>query len=760
MPVNVVKTKRDERLWAEAKAAVRKEYPDIAEGEDRFYKLVMGIYKGMRGKRLKKAIRKGHHIHCTAPDETGFVFEEMGAFQKSAREDSAFIGLPLPPSACKQLKGKYCLDKGQYLHMTVLFIPEGVKTAEDRAKIKAAVKGVAQQVAPIRCKFTGRGIVGKDQDVFAALATVENGAEFHTLLTFGVASLWRTFPRDFDFLPHVTLTPPEYKDNKVQLPEVPQVKWVSRECILSFGNGEKHTFKLQGAPRKLKVRMAKGGLGRMGGDALGLGGSCVCPDCGKTVKHKRGKPCDKRKCPSCGATMQRKGAEKSLASLLKAATQRVRVKAHTAKTKSGKVTPVAAHTATRKRAEPKKKTTRGKRGKKSESVVQAADQAFDIPLTQVRPDPAQHRKKFDKRKTQELADSIVQSGQKTPIVVRRIESTGKAKFQIIAGERRYRASKLIGKKTITAVIRENVTDEDALIEQVIENISRENVTPTEEATAYRQLADGEIARAKRRKAWQGKDYNSPENIQKLELIGRKYAATKSGKERSRIDYYIVLADLPEEAREMVDRGSLTTAHAHALIRLTDPAEDSRLWTDRKLRKRREQHLVRMARYARANNKITAQILNGMVTEYIRSQQQSTMFSKEEATGGEKQVRRQEQKSKLSRVLEAVVNAINTAWSDEEQEFKADAMTGTDLQNALTQIDGAQESFTKLREVIEREMFEREAVEATKRRVNRAAATEPGTGGGPRGGSSNPTHSQYATTSLFQSISAMFARRAA
>jgi len=413
------------------------------------------------------------------------------------------------------------------------------------------------------------------------------------------------------------------------------------------------------------------------------------------------------------------------------AVQNVRVRTRTRQTKTGPVVQ-PAHTERRKKAEPKTEPA-------------AHEQVYEIPLSQIQPDPNQHRKTFPADTMRELADSIQETGgNRTPIVVRRIE--GPVPFQIIAGERRYRALNQNRMDVARAVIRENVSDEDALLEQVIENLNRLNVSPTEEATAYRQLADGEIARAKRRKEWRRVDLSDPAAQDKLEALGRRYAAAKSGKQKSRVDYYIILTELPDEVRDMVDKGNLTVAHAHAVLRLTDPKEDSRNY-DRKFRKERELHLTRMARHARANSGVTAKILNGLATEYIRANQQQSMFSDEEATGGKKQVRRQQQKANLAKVIDAVAVAINEAWDEDAQEFGTDALTGGDLQVLMQQIGGAMDSFGQIKAVVERQMFAQEAIQATKRRVVREAPSSGGSGAG----------SAYGGQSLFKAITNLFFR---
>lgn len=91
-------------------------------------------------------------------------------------------------------------------------------------------------------------------------------------------------------------------------------------------------------------------------------------------------------------------------------------------------------------------------------------------------------------------------------------------------------------------------------------------------------------------------------------------------------------------------------------------------------------------------------------------------------GGEKQVRRQEQKAQLNRVLDAVRDVIEKTYNERKAEFTVDALTPSDLQVALQQVQGAMATFDELKGVVEREMLAREAMEATKRRVTRP--TEP------------------------------------
>jgi len=372
----------------------------------------------------------------------------------------------------------------------------------------------------------------------------------------------------------------------------------------------------------------------------------------------------------------------------------VRVRAHPRQKPKGGVTFERAKTQQRKEYKPKAKPT-------EEKIAR-------LPLATVRPDPSQHRKLFDRAKLQELADSIRETGQKTPIVVQPIAGAGAVKYQIIAGERRYRACQLLGLKEIKAIIRHDVTEESVLTEQVIENVNREQVTPMEEAVAYRQLADLFIRKAKRTKRWQGKDFKDPAVAARLEDAAREWVAKQTGKKQHHVTFYVKLTELEPEVQEMVSRGALTPRHGNILTRLTDNV------TEPKQRRERLLHQVRMARHARAHS-LAADILNGMITEYIRAQEQQVMFSEEEATGGERQVARGEQKAKIDRIAEAVADAIAVAFSEEKGAFQPELLTSGDLQVNLQKVEGAINTLGQIVGLMKQEMMKREAVEATKRR---------------------------------------------
>lgn len=164
----------------------------------------------------------------------------------------------------------------------------------------------------------------------------------------------------------------------------------------------------------------------------------------------------------------------------------------------------------------------------------------ELLLSEIRSNPYQPRKKFDEKALQELADSIKQSGVFQPIIVR--SSTIKG-YELIAGERRVRASILAGKETIPAIVRQ--IDEEQMIEiAVLENLQREDLSPMEEAEAYNVLMD------------------------KLKLT-QVEVAERMGKSRPYIANYLRLLALPEKVKEMVNAATLSMGQARTLLGLKD-----------------------------------------------------------------------------------------------------------------------------------------------------------------------------------------------
>ncbi len=166
-------------------------------------------------------------------------------------------------------------------------------------------------------------------------------------------------------------------------------------------------------------------------------------------------------------------------------------------------------------------------------------------IDRLAPNEFQPRGHVDEARLQELAQSIKTNGVIQPIVVRRMGD----RFQIIAGERRWRAAKLAGLLRVPIAVRDVGPGQERSLLQIalIENIQRENLNPIEEALAYRRLAD--------------------EFHLKQEEI-----ATAVGKDRASVANFLRLLKLPEEIRSEVATGRLSMGHARALLALTDEGQ--------------------------------------------------------------------------------------------------------------------------------------------------------------------------------------------
>jgi ParB family chromosome partitioning protein len=178
---------------------------------------------------------------------------------------------------------------------------------------------------------------------------------------------------------------------------------------------------------------------------------------------------------------------------------------------------------------------------------EAAPQEIDIDL--LSPNPRQPRTYIEEHQLEELAQSIRTHGVLQPVLVRRVDG----RFEIVAGERRWRAAQRAGLLKVPIVVRE-VADDDLLQVALIENIQRENLNAIEEAQAYRRLAD------------------------ELQL-SQEEIASAVGKDRATIANYIRLLRLPAEVRNDLASGSLTMGHARALLGLSDDAAQRRIARD-------------------------------------------------------------------------------------------------------------------------------------------------------------------------------------
>ena len=170
------------------------------------------------------------------------------------------------------------------------------------------------------------------------------------------------------------------------------------------------------------------------------------------------------------------------------------------------------------------------------------EEITEVKLSELRSNPYQPRKVFDEDKLKELSNSIKEHGVFQPIIVKKSIKG----YEIIAGERRVKASLLAGKETIPAIIRE-FSDEDMMEIALLENLQRENLNAIEEATAYEKL------------------------LKHLNLT-QEELAKRLGKSRSHITNMIGLLSLPESVKELISNNELSMSHARVLSKLESSEE--------------------------------------------------------------------------------------------------------------------------------------------------------------------------------------------
>ncbi len=173
-----------------------------------------------------------------------------------------------------------------------------------------------------------------------------------------------------------------------------------------------------------------------------------------------------------------------------------------------------------------------------------------IPLSQIDPNPFQPRTEFDPEALKELSDSILQQGIIQPITVRKL---GYDRYQIISGERRFKASGMAGLTSIPAYIR--VANDQGMLEMaLVENIQRKNLNPLEVALSYKRLID-ECS------------------------LTQEVLSERVGKGRSTITNFLRLLKLPPEIQAAIRNGSLTMGHARAIINVDDIAMQLQIFHD-------------------------------------------------------------------------------------------------------------------------------------------------------------------------------------
>lgn len=211
-----------------------------------------------------------------------------------------------------------------------------------------------------------------------------------------------------------------------------------------------------------------------------------------------------------------------------------------------------------------KSATTGKKEEKSEKNVNESGEQL-IPINQVEPNREQPRKEFDEDALLELADSIKQYGILQPLIVQK----RKDYYEIIAGERRWRAAKKAGLKEVPVIIRE-YTDQQVVEISLIENIQRENLNPIEEAMAFKKLLE---------------EFN----------LKQDEVAERVSKSRTAVTNSMRLLKLSEKVQQMIVDEMITTGHARALLALDDEEQQYILANkifDEKLSVRETEKLVK------------------------------------------------------------------------------------------------------------------------------------------------------------------------
>jgi ParB family chromosome partitioning protein len=170
----------------------------------------------------------------------------------------------------------------------------------------------------------------------------------------------------------------------------------------------------------------------------------------------------------------------------------------------------------------------------------------DLPISSIRPNPQQPREHFDEEALAALAESIREVGVLQPVLVRAVEDG----YELIAGERRWRAARRVGLQTIPAIVR--MADDAAMLQQaIVENVQREQLNPLEEAAAYQQLIE---------------DFS----------FTHDEVATRVGKSRATITNTLRLLQLPPTIQRFLKEGTLRMGHARALLGTPDRAFQEQL----------------------------------------------------------------------------------------------------------------------------------------------------------------------------------------
>lgn len=269
----------------------------------------------------------------------------------------------------------------------------------------------------------------------------------------------------------------------------------------------------------------------------------------------------------------------------------------------------------------------------AQPTVSASRSAGTLPITLMQPGAFQPRREIHQQPLEELAASIKSSGVIEPIVLRALPAgtVGIARYEIVAGERRWRAAKLAGLSDIPVVVRQ-LSDKEAVAVALIENIQREELTAAEEARVLRRLI-GEFS------------------------LTHQEVAESIGRSRAAVSNLIRLLDLPEPVVALIDAKTLSMGHARALLGLEDDRERERLAqlvAQRGLSVRETENLVREAPKGQGSAQRKTPKLS-VVSEVLRTKSVRVELQQKSSGAGKLIVEFKDSKSR-----DAIVDAIRGA----------------------------------------------------------------------------------------------------
>ena len=224
------------------------------------------------------------------------------------------------------------------------------------------------------------------------------------------------------------------------------------------------------------------------------------------------------------------------------------------------------------------------------SIEPAQGSAVKLGINEIEPNRAQPRKTFDEEALSELSQSIATHGILQPLLVRPLTD---GSYQLIAGERRWRAARMAGLTEVPVVIRE-MSDSEAMELALVENLQREDLNPIEEAKGFQLLME-------------------------TYALTQEQAAERVGKSRPAVANAMRLLTLPDDVLVLVERGELSAGHARALVPLTDEAEAVAL----------AQEIVKKGLSVRETERLVKTLLNGTPKREKRQKKRDVFFDEVE-----------------------------------------------------------------------------------------------------------------------------------